>query len=214
MPDSFRVVSPKRPQGKAELVSDLMDPEKKRWNVDKVRRIFLPHEANLVLSIPVSHRLPEDSIIWGWTNIGCSETTGHILWGCSYAKKVGSETKIKLPLVPDLSREFANVIWEIREFHSTIDWVVFAVTAWSLWNNRNNAVHSGLCKGQVALIRAMEDYVEEIKQVMLPRLRLPTPPPPPPKQRVHGYLHIRDGIKSILMVLCLARWGVVESVWL
>ena len=155
------------------------------------------------MSIPVSHRLSKDSVIWGWTNngrftiksaygvaqkwlkecskrselgscsnnskmkviwkvvwqlqcpskirhflwnacknilptknrlmgrgvgqkdsctmCGCSETTGHILWGCSYAKKVWCETKIKLPLVPDSSQEFVDVIWEIREFRSTID---------------------------------------------------------------------------------------------
>ena len=42
---------------------------------------------------------------------------------------------------------------------------------WSLWNNKNNVIHGGLCKGQVALIRAVKDYIEEIKQVMLPRLR-------------------------------------------
>ena len=70
MLDSFRVVNPRRPQGEVVLVLDLMDPEKRRWNVAKVRRIFLPHEAKLVLSILVSPRLPEDSVIWGWTNNG------------------------------------------------------------------------------------------------------------------------------------------------
>ena len=53
-------------------------------------------------------------------------------------------------------------MWEIMESRSTIDWVVFAVMAWSWWNNRNNVAHGGLCKGQVALIRAVVDYVEEI----------------------------------------------------
>ena len=69
-PDSFRVDSPRRPQGEAEMVANLMDPEIRRWNVDKVRRTVLPHEAELVLSILVSPRLPEDSVIWRWTNNG------------------------------------------------------------------------------------------------------------------------------------------------
>ena len=95
MPDSFRVVSQRRPQGEAVLVSDLMDPKKRRWNVSKVRRIFLPHEAELVLSILVSPRLPEDSVIWGWTNnrfivksiYGVAQKW---LKECSYRPKLGS----------------------------------------------------------------------------------------------------------------------------
>ena len=36
----------------------------------KVRSMFLPHEAEAVLGIPISFRLPEDSIIWAWTSNG------------------------------------------------------------------------------------------------------------------------------------------------
>ena len=36
-PDSFRVVSPRRPQGEAEMVLDLLDLERRGWNADKVR---------------------------------------------------------------------------------------------------------------------------------------------------------------------------------
>ena len=74
---------------------------------------------------------------------GYSETFGHILWGCSYIEKVWCDTKIKLPLVPASTREFVDVMWEILEFRPSIDWVVFAVSTWSLWNNRNNVTHGG-----------------------------------------------------------------------
>ena len=36
----------------------------------KVRNTFLPHEAELILSIPISARLLEDSLIWAWTSNG------------------------------------------------------------------------------------------------------------------------------------------------
>lgn len=68
--ESFRVVSPRGPQGEAVMVSDLLDAEKRSWDVAKVKSILLPHEAELVLSIPVHPRLSEDSIIWAWTTSG------------------------------------------------------------------------------------------------------------------------------------------------
>ena len=78
-PNSFRVASPRRPQREAEMVSDLMDPKKRGWNVDKVRRTFLPHEVVSVLSILVSPRLLEDSVIWGWTNNGSFSLKAHMV---------------------------------------------------------------------------------------------------------------------------------------
>ena len=39
-------------------------------DITKVRSTFLPHEAEVVLGIPVSFRLLEDSIIWAWTTSG------------------------------------------------------------------------------------------------------------------------------------------------
>lgn len=70
MPDSFRVSSPRRSQGEVVLVADLLDLELRSWNVAKVRRFFLPNEAEVVLSIPISPRMLEDSVIWAWTTNG------------------------------------------------------------------------------------------------------------------------------------------------
>lgn len=33
----------------------------------KVRSMFLPHEAEVILGIPISFRMPEDTITWAWT---------------------------------------------------------------------------------------------------------------------------------------------------
>lgn len=52
-----------------------------------------------------------------------------------------------------------------------VDWTKFAVTAWSLWSNRNLAFHEGKCKSKENLIRSVAEYVEEIKQEEQPQLR-------------------------------------------
>ena len=42
--------------------------------------------------------------------------------------------------------------------------MLFAVTAWSLWNNRNSIIHGGNSKGKEGLIKSVAGYVEEIKR--------------------------------------------------
>ena len=46
------------------MVSSLIDEETRNWKVDKVKRHFLPFEAETILNIPLSYNLPEDCIIW------------------------------------------------------------------------------------------------------------------------------------------------------
>ena len=74
---------------------------------------------------------------------GDCETLGHILWDCIFAKEVWSETKIKLPALPKPMNVFLNLVWEIVDSCPNVNWVLFAVTAWSLWNNRNSVIHGG-----------------------------------------------------------------------
>ena len=49
-------------------VADVMDCRKGTWDMEKLNNIFLPHEAKVILSIPISPSLPEDSLVWAWTN--------------------------------------------------------------------------------------------------------------------------------------------------
>ena len=68
--DSFRVVSPKPPQAESEPVTDLIDRDRGCWDATKIRNIFLPHEAQVILAFPISPGLPRDSLIWAWTPRG------------------------------------------------------------------------------------------------------------------------------------------------
>ena len=63
-PELFTVTSPVGAHTGMEMVSSLVDVERRGWDVGKVKNIFLPHEAELILSIPISARLPKDSLIW------------------------------------------------------------------------------------------------------------------------------------------------------
>ena len=69
-PESFRVISPIGVHLGLEKVLNLLDTDRKAWDVVKVKNTLLPHEAELELSIPNSVSLPEDSIMWAWTPNG------------------------------------------------------------------------------------------------------------------------------------------------
>lgn len=76
------------------------------------------------------------------------------------------------------------------ESNSSIDWVLFVVTAWSLRNNRNTVLHGEQCNGQEGLIRSVADYVEEIKQETHTQTKIPpmiTHPWSPPKQEWYKF---------------------------
>ena len=45
-----------------------------------------------------------------------------------------------------------------------VNWVLFVVTAWNSWNNKNTVIHGGQNKGKVGLIKSVAGYVEEIKR--------------------------------------------------
>ena len=45
-------------------VSTLIDPESTTWKVDQVQQLFMPLDAKLILSIPLSARLLMDCLIW------------------------------------------------------------------------------------------------------------------------------------------------------
>ena len=94
---------------------------------------------------------------------GACETSGHILWDCTFAKEVWCGTKIKPPALLEPVNEFLNLVWEVVDSCTNVNWVLFAVTAWSLWNNRNSVIHGGNSEGKEGLIKSVAGYVEEVK---------------------------------------------------
>ena len=69
--DTYKVISPKvQIRGGVEMVLGLMDDEGRGWNAELIRTIFLPHEAEVILGIPIIPMAPEDSQVWTKTPNG------------------------------------------------------------------------------------------------------------------------------------------------
>ena len=69
--DTYKVISPKvQIRGGVEMVLGLMDDEGRGWNAELIRTIFLPHEAEVILGIPITPMAPEDSQVWTKTPNG------------------------------------------------------------------------------------------------------------------------------------------------
>ena len=69
-PSSFKVVSPRNQGTTVEIVEHLLDSDRGSWDIKNMRNTFLPFEAEVVLGIPISPSLPNDSRIWVWSNNG------------------------------------------------------------------------------------------------------------------------------------------------
>lgn len=65
-----RVPSLVQASGAIAKVSDLIADGSGEWNSIVVRQVFCAEEANLILSIPLSIRLPMDQVVWGGTKNG------------------------------------------------------------------------------------------------------------------------------------------------
>ena len=63
-PTTHKVITPPNNLLIFPMVSSLIDPATKWWRVDVIRATFLPFEAETILKLPLSRRLPKDKLIW------------------------------------------------------------------------------------------------------------------------------------------------------
>lgn len=71
---------------------------------------------------------------------------------------------MKLPYVPNHMQEFIELVWKVKERKPNIDWELFVVTAWSLWNHRNAVKHGGQSKNATRITKEVTEYMKEIRQ--------------------------------------------------
>ena len=69
-PSTFMVSSRRLFMPQDMKVGDLINKEEASWKVEAVDAFFLPHGAEVIKAIPISSNLPEDKLIWAWSNNG------------------------------------------------------------------------------------------------------------------------------------------------
>nr|POE46791.1 hypothetical protein CFP56_42823 [Quercus suber] len=52
------------------MLDNLIDPTTRSWRVSKIDHVFLPHEVEVIKSIPLSNRVVQDIQTWACTNTG------------------------------------------------------------------------------------------------------------------------------------------------
>ena len=78
---------------------------------------------------------------------------------------------IGLPRLNQPTRDFVDVFWAVMERKGYTDWVLFAITAWHIWNNRNKFKHEGRGKEPKRIAREVCDFGLEIQETHLPSPR-------------------------------------------
>ena len=68
---SGKVMTTRIALGHGEKVASLISHEKGEWRTTLVQHTFLPHEAEEILSIPLSLLHSADSLVWAKTPNGC-----------------------------------------------------------------------------------------------------------------------------------------------
>lgn len=90
---------------------------------------------------------------------------GIFCWGCNVVGEVWGNTRLKLPSVVVTPGDFVDIVWDILSRQPEIDWELFSVTAWSLWNNRNLVRHGGKSKNLNLIVREVAAYTREVRQI-------------------------------------------------
>ena len=65
--DNFKIISPKGSNGELVKVTELIDGDTGMWKADLIKKNFLPYEVDIILGVPLSPRMSEDSLIWAWS---------------------------------------------------------------------------------------------------------------------------------------------------
>ncbi|XP_065620941.1 uncharacterized protein LOC136063873 [Quercus suber] len=93
----------------------LIDPRSRQWNVDMVDGLFNTEEAEIVKSIPLSQEAVEDILFWPYSCDG------------RYNCKTGYR----------FLKEEEELTVELREIKNKNQLELFAITVWTIWNQRN-----------------------------------------------------------------------------
>ena len=109
IPTTYKVISPPQTLHDEALVSNLINNNPHCWNSELIDEIFLPRDANLIKSLPLSFRKPRDVLIWAANPKGLFtvKSAYHLLQKEAQRSGMG-EASSNLS-----SRKFWNLLWSI-----------------------------------------------------------------------------------------------------
>ncbi|XP_065619737.1 uncharacterized protein LOC136063366 [Quercus suber] len=112
-PSTFRVTSPRLFLHDETRVSELISQDSATWRTVIIDAIFLPHEADLIKSIPLSLRRPEDKLVWAGTFNGLFSVRS------AYRLAVEESRPSNIGTSSDSSRNrrFWKLLWSLQVPH-------------------------------------------------------------------------------------------------
>lgn len=85
------------------------------------------------------------------------------------------EVGLNLPNLKQPMKDFIDVVWMLKLKDGVLDWVLFAITAWVVWNNRNAFKHERRCKDPKRIAMSAREYAKEVAGESLPPSQGPAP---------------------------------------
>ena len=105
IPSTFKVISPPTVLGSQALVFDLIYSDTAKWKYDLVHQIFVPHEADIILGLPLSSTLPADTLIWS--------TTPNGKFSVRSAYKIAMETRLQSDFGSCSNNSDMKTLWKV-----------------------------------------------------------------------------------------------------
>lgn len=78
--------------------------------------------------------------------------------------EVWKEAELGLPVPNQPIRDFVDVVWALKERKVDLDWDLFAIMAWLIWNNRNSFKYEGKCKEARRIAKEARDLGQEMQE--------------------------------------------------
>lgn len=78
--------------------------------------------------------------------------------------EVWKEAELGLPVPNQPIRDFVDVVWALKERKVDLDWDLFAITTWLIWNNRNSFKYEGKCKEARRIAKEARDLGQEMQE--------------------------------------------------
>ena len=113
-PYTFKAVSLRSQTQEMDRVEQLIDRENGSWDAVLVRSNFLAHEAEVILGIPLSPTLPEDSLVWAWTKKGSFTVKSAYGVAFNFLKEGKKQNDKEGSSYRTKTREFRKFIWQLE----------------------------------------------------------------------------------------------------